>query len=91
MIASLVADAVAFPIPAPAGTPPWVGILFLLAGAATFAVLVWQAVRYFRENGDEQPRRETRPDGAEGGDGHEGRSPDFPDDGTPDRPHDPPR
>lgn len=88
MIASLVADAVAFPIPAPAGTPPWVGILFLLAGAATFAVLVWQAVRYFRENGDEQPRRETR---SEGGDGHDGRSPDFPDDGTPDRPHDPPR
>lgn len=83
MIAALLADAVAFPIPAPAGTPPWVGILFLLAGATTFAVLVWQAVRYFRDNGDEKPPRDGRsPDG---------RSPDERDPDAPDRPYDPPR
>jgi uncharacterized membrane protein YccC len=40
----------AFPIPAPPGTPPWINILFGLAAIATVAVLVWQAVRFFRDD-----------------------------------------
>lgn len=48
---------IAFPIPAPPGTPPWVGVLFGLAAIAGFAVIVWQAVRYFRDsNGDSDDR-----------------------------------
>lgn len=42
-----------FPIPAPPGTPPWVGILFLIGAAATFVVLIWQAVRYLRAKDDD--------------------------------------
>jgi len=40
----------AFPIPAPPGTPPIVGILFGIAAIAGFLVLIWQAVRYFRDD-----------------------------------------
>jgi hypothetical protein len=39
-----------YPIPAPPGAPGWINIVFLLAGLAVFAVLIWQAVRYFRNN-----------------------------------------
>ncbi|MFC0682268.1 hypothetical protein ACFFGH_30940 [Lysobacter korlensis] len=42
-----------FPIPAPPGTPPWVGGLFVLAAVATVVVLILQAVRYFRSNRDD--------------------------------------
>lgn len=44
---------VTYPIPVPEGTPAWVGILFVLAGAGVFAVLLWQTVRYFRDHRDE--------------------------------------
>ena len=44
---------ITYPIPVPAGTPAWVSILFIVAGAAVFVVLVWQAVRYFRTHRDE--------------------------------------
>ena len=40
----------AFPIPVPAGTPPIVGVLFGIAAIVGFVVLVWRAVRYFRES-----------------------------------------
>ncbi len=42
-----------YPIPVPEGTPAWVSILFIAAGAAVFVVLLWQAVRYFRNTRDE--------------------------------------
>ena len=42
---------VALPIPVPEGTPSWIGVVFVVAGAAVLVVLVWQAVRYFRANG----------------------------------------
>jgi threonine/homoserine/homoserine lactone efflux protein len=43
---------IAFPIPVPADTPPIVGILFGIAAIVGFAVLIWQAVRYFRNERD---------------------------------------
>ncbi len=43
---------IAFPIPVPPGTPPIVGILFGIAAIAGFLVLIWQAVRYFRNDRD---------------------------------------
>ena len=43
---------IAFPIPVPPGTPPIIGILFGIAAIVGFAVLIWQAVRYFRTDRD---------------------------------------
>jgi len=43
----------AFPIPTDPGTAASAGPLFLAMGAATVAVLVWQAVRYFRDSRDD--------------------------------------
>ncbi len=42
-----------FPIPAPAGTPAWVAVLFGIAAITGFVVLIWQAVRYFRNHRDD--------------------------------------
>ena len=39
-----------FPIPAPPGTPPWINVLFGLAAVTVVVVLIWQAVRFFRDN-----------------------------------------
>jgi hypothetical protein len=44
---------IAYPIPVPAGTPAWINIVFVAAGAVVFVVLLWQAVRYFRNNRDQ--------------------------------------
>jgi hypothetical protein len=38
------------PIPVPAGAPPWINLLLLAAGIAVFVVLLWQTVRYFRND-----------------------------------------
>jgi hypothetical protein len=46
-----------FPIPAPPGTPPWVNVLFALAAVTGVVVLIWQAVRYFRDNRDDDDSR----------------------------------
>lgn len=43
-----------FPIPAPAGTPPWVGIVFVLMALSGFAVLLWRVVQYFRNDDDSE-------------------------------------
>jgi hypothetical protein len=43
-----------FPIPAPAGTPAWVAVLFGIAAITGFVVLIWQAVRYFRDHRDDE-------------------------------------
>ncbi|MHA6669045.1 hypothetical protein ACX3O0_09265 [Homoserinimonas sp. A447] len=42
-----------FPIPAPPGTPPWINVVFGLAAITVFVVIVWQAVRYFRDHRDD--------------------------------------
>jgi hypothetical protein len=42
-----------FPIPVPAGSPPWLALLLLAGGAAVFVVVLWQTVRYFRGNRDD--------------------------------------
>lgn len=57
---------IAFPIPVPGGAPPIVGVLFGLVAVAGFAVLVWQAVRYFRDHrddgaDDDRRERDDRP------------------------------
>lgn len=43
----------AFPIPAPVGTPGWIDVLFIAGAAAVLVVLIWQAVRYFRDHRDD--------------------------------------
>ncbi len=51
----------ALPIPVPDGMPTWlVNALFIAAAAAVFVVLLWQAVRYFRQNRDDDHRRTAR-------------------------------
>ena len=42
-----------FPIPAPAGTPAWINVVFAIAGITVFVVIIWQAVRYFRDHRDD--------------------------------------
>jgi hypothetical protein len=44
---------VTLPIPVPEGSPPWIGVLLVVAAVAGFTVLVWQTVRYFRDHRDE--------------------------------------
>lgn len=46
----------AMPIPVPADAPPWLNILLVAGAAAVFVVLVWQAVRYFRQNGGDDEK-----------------------------------
>jgi hypothetical protein len=49
---------IAFPIPVPEGTPPIVGVLFGIAAITGFIVLIWQAVRYFRNERDDGDKRD---------------------------------
>lgn len=42
----------AFVIPG-ADFPPWAPWVFGAMGLTTLAVLIWQAVRYFRDHGDD--------------------------------------
>ncbi|MCY7411822.1 MAG: hypothetical protein LH471_02105, partial [Salinibacterium sp.] len=44
---------IAFPIPVDAATAAWATPVFVLLALTGFAVLVWQTVRYFRNNRDE--------------------------------------
>lgn len=44
------------PIPVPAGAPPWINLLLLAAGITVFVVLLWQTVRYFRSQRDDEDR-----------------------------------
>ena len=41
---------IAFPIPVPEDTPPIVGVLFGIAAIVGFVVLIWQVVRYLRND-----------------------------------------
>lgn len=47
----------AFPIPVAGTSSPWLTVVFAAMALAGFAVLVMQAVRYFRSNGDEHDPR----------------------------------
>lgn len=44
---------IAFPIPTDAATAAWAGPVFALIALTTVIVLIWQAVRYFRQDDDE--------------------------------------
>jgi hypothetical protein len=41
------------PIPVPPDAPPWIGLLLVAGGVVVFVVLLWQTVRYFRSNRDD--------------------------------------
>ena len=57
----------AFPIPTDPGTAAAAGPIFALMALATVGVLVWQAVRYFRDNRDSRDHEGTdRDDGVDG-------------------------
>jgi hypothetical protein len=43
-----------YPIPVPEGAPAWLNVLLLAGGVVVFGVLLWQAVRYFRDNRDDR-------------------------------------
>lgn len=43
----------AFPIPTDPATAAWAAPVFALMALTTVAVLVWQAVRYFRDDRDD--------------------------------------
>jgi hypothetical protein len=43
-----------YPIPVPVGAPAWLNVLLLAGGVVVFVVLLWQAVRYFRDNRDDR-------------------------------------
>jgi hypothetical protein len=56
----------AFPIPVPDGMPQWlVNALFIGAGIAVFVVLLWQTVRYFREDRDDRDNEGSDPEGGD--------------------------
>jgi hypothetical protein len=40
----------AFPVPVDAATAAWAGPVFVVMALAGLAVLIWQAVRYFRDD-----------------------------------------
>lgn len=40
----------AFPVPVDSATAAWAGPVFVLMALTGVVVLVWQAVRYFRDN-----------------------------------------
>lgn len=46
-------ETLALPIPVDAATAAWAGPVFIVMAIAGFTVLVWQAVRYFRDHRDE--------------------------------------
>lgn len=43
----------AFPIPVDSATAAWATPVFVLMALTTVAVLIWQAVRYFRDSSDD--------------------------------------
>jgi hypothetical protein len=49
----------AFPIPTDAATAAWAGPVFALMALTTVAVLIWQAVRYFRASAAERENADS--------------------------------
>lgn len=55
----------AFPIPVDGALQPWLAPVFGLMALTAFTVVVWQAVRYLRNDGDDDdrdPRFDEEPD-----------------------------
>ena len=46
----------AFPIPVDSATAAWATPVFVLMALTTVAVLIWQAVRYFRDSDSDSDR-----------------------------------
>ncbi len=42
-------ESLAFPVPVDAESAVWAGPVFVVMALTTVAVLIWQAVRYFRD------------------------------------------
>jgi hypothetical protein len=55
---------IAFPIPVDGALQPWLAPIFGLMALTAFTVVVWQAVRYLRSDGDDEtdPRFDEEPD-----------------------------
>ena len=45
-----------YPIPVQEGASAWLNVLLVAGAAAVFVVLLWQAVRYFRNHRDDDDR-----------------------------------
>lgn len=43
-------ELLAFPVPVDAATAAWAGPVFAIMALTGLVVLIWQAVKYFREN-----------------------------------------
>lgn len=46
----IMTELLAFPIPVDAATAAWAGPVFIVMALTGVIVLIWQAVRYFRDN-----------------------------------------
>jgi len=55
-------EVIALPIPVDAATAAWAGPVFVLMALTGLTVLIWQAVRYFR---DDKADRADRDDSAD--------------------------
>jgi len=57
-------ELIAFPIPVDSALQPWLAPVFGLMALAAFTVVVWQAVRYLRNDSvdDHDPRFDDEPD-----------------------------
>jgi len=62
------AELLAFPVPVDAETAVWAGPLFVAMALTGFVVLIWQAVRYFRDDRSAD-RRSDAPDNTGNTDG----------------------
>lgn len=50
-------ETIAFPLPVDPATAAWAGPVFVIMALTGLVVLVWQAVRYFRDERDERDDR----------------------------------
>ncbi len=56
-------EILAFPIPVDGALAPWLAPVFGLMALTAFTVVVWQAVRYLRNDDDDHdPRFDEEPD-----------------------------
>ena len=53
-------EVLALPLPVDAATAAWAGPVFVLMALAGFTVLVWQTVRYFRDNREDSDQSDDR-------------------------------
>ncbi len=57
---------IAFPVPVDGALQPWLAPVFGLMALTAFTVVIWQAVRYLRNDSDDDhdPRFDDEPDEA---------------------------